>query len=92
MRKFCPQHGERDQVGIYCNAPMGSRLSCGAALTFLPEEKAPWLCRIGWHKLEYRRTSSTDTGWEDWCPRCERTWPIYKLGPLGQKIARVFFG
>jgi hypothetical protein len=30
--KRCPQHGERDQVGIYCNAPMETRLSCGERL------------------------------------------------------------
>lgn len=30
--KVCPHHGVRDQVGIYCSAPMGTRLSCGAPL------------------------------------------------------------
>lgn len=41
VTKVCPQHGERDQVGIYCNAPMGTRLSCGQELEFRESDCQP---------------------------------------------------
>lgn len=30
--KLCPIHADVEQVGIYCNRPMGSRLVCGERL------------------------------------------------------------
>ena len=37
VRKFCPQHGEVDQVGVRCNRPMGTRLSCGEELQIVTD-------------------------------------------------------
>lgn len=38
VRKVCPQHGERDQHGLYCNQPMGTRLACGQELHLIEDD------------------------------------------------------
>jgi hypothetical protein len=38
--KRCPVHGERDQHGIYCNQPMGTRLTCGERLILTESEES----------------------------------------------------
>lgn len=40
LEKRCVLHGLRDQIGIFCNQPMGQTLSCGRALIFTEGSKS----------------------------------------------------